>query len=608
MVRESEWREVRRRRNLGPKPFHGSSDDPSVTSYFVKGIPGDATKAEIWKLCAPLGQLVDVYIAGRKDATGAFFAFVRFKGVSKPDELENGLNNLEYMGRKMTVNLSRHPRASGTADPGRAPISKPHRPIPVARTDGRSYAAVANGNRSDLHAATAKEIPLGTISLPCIKETQNWLGSHSLVGEAKLFDILCNLPSLISLEGFNVAEIKYLGGLQVLLQFKSEKAASVFKANRNIWLKWFSWVDVFGKRSVRFEGIAWIKIVGIPVIAWDESNFASIAGRFGKVLVNINPFWTFSDVSQGKVCILTASKKKINEEITVSIDGSLHRIGIFEVEDDWGPFKPFIVGSTEDSEEENENDDGISDTFGGDEMELEEGEIDPAGSKQSDDTTSPESEEKIADSFEPLHDEEKESPGGCKVKACEGHNNKATSIIPSPNNDEEGFLNNEERSKVGPNHPISYSKDIHVGSQIHVGSIGNGPNVSPSDANVSSSPEFGPGTSAIKRRRLKQKKKSTMASRNSVSNILGKSDEMNTEEILSPVRASPSLDLNRSLQPPAQPSPRIEVVGPYSPTMSCSASSEINRIVDIGNQVGFSVDSSNLALLEAVNGGGAKLQ
>ena len=98
-MRESEWREVRRR-GSGPKTFHGSSEDDSITSFFVADLPGDVTKAEIWKLCSPLGKLVDVYIAGRRDASGTFFGFVRFTKLGNPEETEKGLNNVICRGER----------------------------------------------------------------------------------------------------------------------------------------------------------------------------------------------------------------------------------------------------------------------------------------------------------------------------------------------------------------------------------------------------------------------------------------------------------------------------------------------------------------------------
>ncbi|KAL4581283.1 hypothetical protein LXL04_017494 [Taraxacum kok-saghyz] len=499
MVRESEWREVRRR-NSGPKKFQGNEEDPLISSFFVKELPGDASKAEIWKLCSTLGKVVNVYVAGRKDASGALFGFVRFANAVNPCQIEEELNRLVCRGRKIVANLSRHPRAAA-ATPPRAPANKPHRPLPSARKDVRSFAEVAKGK---IYGASTKEggdPQQKPIYLPCIRDIQQWLDNASLVGETKNFAILCNFPSLLSLDGFDVAEVKYIGGLQVVIQFKSDKAAGMFKANKSIWMKWFAWVDCFGKRSVRFERITWLKITGVPIVAWDESNFNSLASRFGKVLVNINPFWNYSDVSHGKVCILTASRKKLNEEMPVIIDGCSHKIGIFEIDDEWVPFKPFIDGSQEDSEED---DDGISDTFGNDEMDLEDGEIDPEG----DGGPAPEQNE---ESNRPLQEDDKGSHGIFNVGARAEESRCSSS--PMACNNEVG-INGFVSSKEGPNNQSPIPLNNFMNFHSSGGPLRVGPNVSPVSLNNLSSPEFGPSEAFDKRRRLKQKKKSSKESQN----------------------------------------------------------------------------------------------
>lgn len=109
--------------------------------------------------------------------------------------------------------------------------------------------------------------------------------------------------------------------------------------------------------------------------AWDESNFTAIAENFGKVLVNASPVWNCSDVSHGKVCILTAIRLKINEVTEVKFGDSLFKIGVVEFNDDWSPFKMTVSGSELGSSDDEDNDDGVSDTWHKDGMDLEEGEI-----------------------------------------------------------------------------------------------------------------------------------------------------------------------------------------------------------------------------------------
>ncbi|KAL4556991.1 hypothetical protein LXL04_035161 [Taraxacum kok-saghyz] len=143
------------------------------------------------------------------------------------------------------------------------------------------------------------------------------------------------------MEGYDVADIKYMGGLLLTLKFRSPKAAVVFRANKNIWMQWFNWLEPVGKKEHKFERIAWIKITGVPILAWDESNFDLIANNYGKVLIQSNSFWDNKDISHGKVGILTTNRKRIDDEIITEIGGSLVRNGINEFDDNWFSFKPF---------------------------------------------------------------------------------------------------------------------------------------------------------------------------------------------------------------------------------------------------------------------------
>ncbi|CAH1439758.1 unnamed protein product [Lactuca virosa] len=353
-----EWREVRRK-GSSVRKFQGKLEG-NITTYFVTNLRGDVKKAELWKPCSKVGALVDIYIADRRDASGTFFAFVGFKNVLHPKGIEKELNEITCRGRKVAANCAKHPKAV-TVDVSKRPADAAMNRFSSAHRDARSFVEVGKGigtpYAGEAHASMSLNLSV-----------HDWADASVLVGDARCFDTLCNFPALISWEGYDVMETKYLGGMQVLVKFRSETAADVFKANKCIWKKWFNWVERLGRRSVRFEMITCIKITGV-LMAW-------VAGNFGRVLVNNCSFWGNNDASFCKLCILTASRKKINEEIMVNFDGAGYKIGIFEVEDDWVPFKPFVAESPVDSDVEEDDDDvGISDTWVNCEMEMEEGEI-----------------------------------------------------------------------------------------------------------------------------------------------------------------------------------------------------------------------------------------
>ncbi|KAL4555549.1 hypothetical protein LXL04_038171 [Taraxacum kok-saghyz] len=324
------WKKVQSKKHIKPKVVYGHINENTLTSFYVCNLPGDANKMELRSLCKKIGKLEDIYLAGRRNAAGMFFAFLKFADVNKP---ETALNELKLRGRKLNANIAKHPRRpQGNSRVIWKPVNRapPCEGRPLHSEKGlRTFADVAKGES----AKPPNCPPPPSIILSGIKEVQEWCNSATLVGEIKNFDLLCNFPSLIQLEGYDISETKYLGGMQIIVKFTSLKAAKVFKDNKSIWMKWFVWVEPIGARPTRFERIAWIKITGLLLQALDEANMDVIAGSFRKVLVNISPFWNSNDVSHGKLCILTASRKKLKEEVSVLLDGAEYRIGVYEVDD-----------------------------------------------------------------------------------------------------------------------------------------------------------------------------------------------------------------------------------------------------------------------------------
>ncbi|CAH1442146.1 unnamed protein product [Lactuca virosa] len=102
-----------------------------------------------------------------------------------------------------------------------------------------------------------------------------------------------------------------------------------------------------------FERIAWIIIVGLPIIMWSDSNFNKIVSNFGRIIVLFDGIKNRVDLSFVKVSILTSLKKKLNEELSILLNGS-------------------SLSEDDDESESEEEEEGFSDTYMND---MEEGEI-----------------------------------------------------------------------------------------------------------------------------------------------------------------------------------------------------------------------------------------
>ncbi|KAL4584666.1 hypothetical protein LXL04_009272 [Taraxacum kok-saghyz] len=372
--KEQEWVEVRRRKAGRTGKIGENRDMEGLSSFYVTNLPSRIRKTDVWKACAKLGDLADVYIAGRRDSGGSFFAFIKFRNVQDVADMEDALNKVILWGKNIKANISKHPRKPPLANCRAAP-PRTNNPAPAPQfeyrpRDARSFADVMKGTEG---TRSEQKVPPKPLKLSKCEKIREWFGKEVIIGTVRNFDMLCNFPSVISMEGFFIEEIKYMGGMKVLLKFTSNKAADVFRANKNLWLKWFSEVEAAGKSPPRFERIAWLKITGVPIEAWKEENFDTIANNFGKVLIQAQSFWQNLDVSHGKVCILTATRRKVNEELSIEVDGVSHLVGVTEMDEEWFPFKPFSPEIQTESEEEDEEDIGEDELSVN--MELEDGEI-----------------------------------------------------------------------------------------------------------------------------------------------------------------------------------------------------------------------------------------
>ncbi|KAL4577983.1 hypothetical protein LXL04_014098 [Taraxacum kok-saghyz] len=86
------------------------------------------------------------------------------------------------------------------------------------------------------------------------------------------------------------------------------------------------------------ERLAWVKVIGLPVNFRCMENLTAIGSCIGRTLEVGELGWVKNDMTHHRMCILTKSRKIINEEIRIIHEGKHRIIGINEVEVMWHPF------------------------------------------------------------------------------------------------------------------------------------------------------------------------------------------------------------------------------------------------------------------------------
>ncbi|KAM0056068.1 putative RNA recognition motif domain, nucleotide-binding alpha-beta plait domain superfamily [Helianthus debilis subsp. tardiflorus] len=319
-----------------------------TTSFFISNLPDSCDKSSLWKAFEHLDNLEDAFVPEKRDKAGNKFGFIKLSNVSDPSWWMEKLKEVRFEGSVIGVNLARFKRDGSKAEPpnstNRVSVFSrlqgfSHRSFPgnsqaldvIHRHGSKSYSSVVKGVQN--------VSPGGAIALPPLNtEAKNCMEFKSLVREVKDIDTLNELKGLLSgitEEGLN---LKYLGGLKVLLCFNSVVEAEEFKVNMvNSWEKWFSWLYIWEGIPPIFERVAWVKILGVPVCLWDRHIFNKIGERCGRLLVKSDAEASNGNFVEERVAILINSGNRFSTEFNLTWkDHNIH-VWVEEISGQWCP-------------------------------------------------------------------------------------------------------------------------------------------------------------------------------------------------------------------------------------------------------------------------------
>nr|GEU37501.1 DIE2/ALG10 family [Tanacetum cinerariifolium] len=198
------------------------------TSIFVTNFSDHAKAKDLWNICKQYGQVVDAFILDRKSNAGKRYGFIRFIRVYDVDRLVSNLCTL-WMG-------SHHLHAN------------------VARTVKMSYVNVVNGDTKSTEVCE----PALLLDESCLNQLDYSLG---LFGKVKEFNSFDNMRMLLGNEGFNDIDLWYMGGMLIMIGFKTEDTKAKFQSCLGA-TSWFSQIIQASKEFVIDEHITWRFSVG----------------------------------------------------------------------------------------------------------------------------------------------------------------------------------------------------------------------------------------------------------------------------------------------------------------------------------------------------------
>lgn len=347
------------------------------TSFFISNLPERSTKSVLWEVFRHRGAMSDAYVAKKKDLGGNGFGFIRFKGVNNASLFAEDLSGTKIGEAVVNVSVAKYAKGEVTTDY----IKKPTPPSTVNHTKGDgtrvefqsafkqpgvSYKAVVEKGQGRATSAPKKELNLEPAGL-CYPSL---IVGRAVVGVAKGIKELNESKVWLKEAGFPNVAVSYIGGLKVMLVFNNPDQAMDFMKNHGqSGEKFLNDVSIWDGQEVPFDRVAGLKVVGLPIMLRDSTNYDKIGEIFGEKICSSNFSWKDMDNSTGDCFVLTKVVGRIQEEIIVKWKGKSYPVWVSEEMKTWAP--SFCEDSSMSDKSDGES---VCDS---DDEEMEEGEFCP---------------------------------------------------------------------------------------------------------------------------------------------------------------------------------------------------------------------------------------
>ncbi|MFS8009639.1 hypothetical protein Hanom_Chr14g01287261 [Helianthus anomalus] len=110
-------------------------------------------------------------------------------------------------------------------------------------------------------------------------------------------------------------DIKYVGGLWVVLVFGDQEIAQEFFRGKQVWESCFDTWENWGGQLIPVERIAWLKIYGVSLCLYDDGVFNVIGSKFGTVIQSANVNEQENDFSHVMIVVLRNSVDRVHQSI-----------------------------------------------------------------------------------------------------------------------------------------------------------------------------------------------------------------------------------------------------------------------------------------------------
>ncbi|KAJ0523334.1 putative RNA-binding domain superfamily [Helianthus annuus] len=314
-----------------------------LTKFFVSNLPVRCSGSDLAGYVRVHEEIYDIYIARKRDNMGNQFGFVSLLDVKNTGEMEKALSTIRIGDYKLCFNVARFTledveinnrqsekfKAKSTSEPSDQPIGrKVSSGVTVVGTKSFKDAVVGTSN-------TAKEEKVIVVHEE-FKAYDHVMGK-AVISRMVNFKALTEAGETIKDLTSGKGVVQYVGGMFIIVSFKSgmemERFFALVKEKEDV----FQWVEKWVGQTLSFERVAWLRIQGIPLHLLDNSVINSIGESFGKIVQGGQHDVGDADLSFDYVSVLVTEGRRIQEEVVVQWKGRKYRVWVEEEVGDWEP-------------------------------------------------------------------------------------------------------------------------------------------------------------------------------------------------------------------------------------------------------------------------------
>ncbi|KAF5813597.1 putative RNA recognition motif domain, nucleotide-binding alpha-beta plait domain superfamily [Helianthus annuus] len=355
-----EWEQPRNRKGKR-NDRQAQGNNKVLSKFFVSNLPPKCSSQDLKEVLGSFGRYEGSYIARKLDKWGKRFAFVSFSDVKDVKRLGDELSDVWIGSYKLFIAIARfvdgekvdRPDSVNRRTATSAPVNSHANPSghenPVSEgSDGNGGVNASVGNGRSFVDSLLNRNKVDVIKVDDSVERFSHWRDCALTGRVVNFHTLTSLKKLIRTCGWRSLDIKYLGGLSVVLVFYDSGDRDVFLNYKDTWSKWFEFLDVWSDNASVEEGrIAWFQVYGIPAQLALDGVFDLIGSRFGKVVQSASLSGDDNNFSYALIGVLSKECKRIADRVDINWRGRIFKVW---VDEDLGEWMPECVAEDEEDD------------------------------------------------------------------------------------------------------------------------------------------------------------------------------------------------------------------------------------------------------------------